>query len=151
MNSNQLAIEALEGQLDLQVNNGGVFNGKLASTVSGSVKPGQTVKLDPASTTRFPTFVLAADDEEAFGTIIRTVKQGSYVAGDLIQVATKYNGPVQFFKAHAEISPADVVERRDSDGKVQPLASNARLGIALDFGVADSLVRIILSPEPMAS
>lgn len=146
MNSNQFAIDAVAGMLDLQINNGGVFNGVLAASVVTDLKPGQPVKLDPASTTRLPTFIAAAENEIAFGTIVRTVMQGTFTGGDRIQVATQYNGPVQFFQAHEEISPADQVEIRDEDLKVQVKNLGTRLGIALDFGVADSLVRIILAP-----
>lgn len=145
LNSNQLEQSAVVGNLDLQVNDGGVFNGKLSDDESGTGKPGDRVKLDDSSTGKFPTFLLAADGDVAFGTIVRTVQQSEYVAGQKIQVASAHRGPVQFFVASTEVKPGETVTLASSKINVQD-GSEKTLGIALDYFSGNNAIgRVILA------
>ncbi len=143
MNSNELEQSPIRGVLDLQVNDGGVFNGRISDGEDDMVA-GDRVALDVDSTGKLPAFVAAAVGDEEFGVIIRTVMQGTFKAGDRIQVASSYRGPVQYHKAEAAIKPGWPVEMI-ANGNVQHLTTGSQLGIALDYIAAGGLGRIILA------
>lgn len=141
-NINQFRPQPVPGDLDLQITKSGIITGRLAASVSGSLKAGQAaVKLDASQTSGFtPQFVLAADGDEAIGIIKRTSKKSAFIAGDIVEV-TYFGGPVIWVVAGATIAPQDQLEF--SSGFAIPINSGALRGLALDPGTDSNLMRMI--------
>ncbi len=139
---NQFRPQPVPGDLDLAITKSGVITGRLASTVSGSLKAGQArVKLNAALAAGFtPEFVAAADNEDCIGIIKRTSKKSAFIAGDLVEV-TYFGGPVMWVVAGDTIAPGDQLEF--ASGFAIPLDSGKIVGLALDPGVDSALLRII--------
>lgn len=144
ININQFAQTAQRGELDLQIARSGVLAGSLASTVVGTLKAGDFVKLDAANTTPgTPTFVAAAAGDPTAFILVSTVKASSFVAGDACQVAAWF-GPVVYAVAKEEITPGEQLES-NADGKMQELNSGAYRAFALDYASGeDQLFRMVL-------
>ncbi len=142
---NQFGQIPVPGQVDLQITNARVINGKLG-TVSGSLKAGAAVKLDATLTAGFnPQFVAAADGDVALGVLIRTPKKALFVTGDEVQVA--YNGgPVIWEVAGDTLAPGANLEFATTSGQAFaiPLNSGKFRGVALDPATDSQLFRMII-------
>lgn len=147
---NQFAQTPAPAQVDLQITKAGVLTGKLSASVVGFLNAGCAVKLDPATIGQNPNFLPAADNEDAFGLIIRTPKRASFQAGDEIQV-TMLDGVVIWAVANATVAPGDQLEfvtvtsgsPATSQAFAQPLASGKLRGLALDPAAVSTLFRMI--------
>jgi hypothetical protein len=146
LNTNQFAQVPVRGEQDLQISRSGILSVIVSPNQATALKAGDFVIIDGTVTTQGDMpFIKKADDDDV-GLIMcipHDVKKDSYSAGDSLQVALPFGGPVIFLVAGATIAPGAAVEDNES-GKVVTLASNKLRGYALDPGVTDQLCRILL-------
>lgn len=143
-NTNVFRQSPILGDRDLGIVGGsGCISMQISTNESATLRPGDRVKLDPAITAPmpFPQVLKALDNEAAFATIKYTVKQTAFVAGDVIEAMGQF-GPVQFLVAAATIAPGAKVEM--SSGFVQTKSAGSTLGVALDPGVLNGFVRVMI-------
>jgi hypothetical protein len=146
LNINQFQQVPVRGEQDLQISRTGILTGIVSPNQATALKAGDFVIIDATVTAQgnIPFFKKADDDDVGLVcAIIHDVKKDSYAAGDALQVALPFGGPVIFMTAGATIAPGAAVEDNES-GKVVTLASNKLRGYALDPGVTDQLCRILL-------
>lgn len=143
MYTDQFDQQPAVGDVDLSIMKSGVLTGVLASSVTGSKIAGTRVKLD-ASNTKPGTvaFVVAADNEAAYGVIKRTAQKTSFVAGDLIEVAYQ-GGPAMFLAAGATIAPGVVVGMA-SGFLVASDGTHTAMGTLLDYATDSTMVRVVI-------
>lgn len=142
-NSNLFRQTPVRGQRDLGIVSGsGSLAMQISSNESGTLYAGYRVKLDPAITAPmpFPQVVAAADNEAAFAVIGYTVKQSTFVAGDVIEALGSF-GPIVYQVAAATIAPGAKVEM--ASGFVQTKSAGSTMGVALDPAVLNGFVRIV--------
>jgi hypothetical protein len=145
-NQNQFQQAPIPGQLDLQVTAGGLLSGMIAASVSGSLKAGTPVKLDPDNTGPVPKFILADDDDPLVFILPHSDKQDSYAANAPVEVPV-LAGPVLWGVAGAQIHPGVAVEQANTTFKFIEIATHKARGIALDPAAADGdLFRYFLMP-----
>lgn len=150
ININSFAQTPVRGELDLRIAKAGVIAGVLSASVVGSVKAGDFVKLDSTATAAgVPQFLPAAVGEAALGQVVRSVKAGSFVAGEGIEVAGLF-GPVMFVAASAAVAPGDALES-SAPGTMAPLAAGVRRGIALDAASGSGVLFRMIMINPVLS
>lgn len=146
LNTNQFAQVPVRGEQDLGISRNGILSVIVSVNQATALKAGDFVIIDAAVTTQGDIpFVKKADDDDV-GLIMcipHDVKKDSYSAGDSLQVALPFGGPVIFMTAGATIAPGAAVEDHE-DGTVVTLASNKLRGFALDPGVTGALLRVLL-------
>lgn len=146
VNINQFDQQPVRGELDLQIQKSGVIQGIISANQATALKAGDFVKLDSAITTgKLPQFIAAAASDSSMFALAFDAKKATFVAGDSCQV-TFFGGPVMWVVANATISMGAAVESVGGSGtNVQTLAAAKQRGVALDPGVANQLMRIILT------
>lgn len=148
--TNAFAMAPILGQLDLRFNPG-VLSAFLSSTSAGGLVPGQAVKrYNPGTAPGVgvtPQVVeAAADTDDIFGFIVYNIKNPTFAAGGLLEIATM-RGTVMYMTANGAISGGaalDIVV--GTPGTVQPhTGSNVIIGTALDqAAAAGQLIRVII-------
>lgn len=141
---NQFAQTPLLGQPDLSYS----FNTKSVmidpESVATKLQVGQALKLVAGAT---PMILAdeAGSTDVPYGVIHAVNKKNVYTAGQVVEIACK--GNVLYLEAAAAITRNAVVENVPGGPTVQPKASGARLGIALDQASgAGELIRIEIDP-----
>lgn len=131
--SNQFGITKNKGSLTQRQNN--VFSGVVAAAETGTLLPGQPLKIADVSSP-IPHFLAAGVNDEIFGFISFNLKDQSFVAGDSVEVATKDS--VMIMEASAAIAAGAKVECVASGVKVKTWAgSNTIAGIAMGKAASD--------------
>ena len=150
-NINQFAQQAVRGQLDLQLVKQGIISGRVSENESGDILTGDDLIIDTAITVPgIPQFKKALYTEIADGFMIQDPKASTVVAGDVIQVAFRFYGPIMWLVAGATVTPGAFVEQVDSSTTdVQVLASGKLRGKALDYATVGQLTRVILGHWPV--
>jgi hypothetical protein len=129
------------GDLDLSIMKSGVVSGVLG-TVATTLQAGDRVKILTTSTTPgVISFVVALDNEAAFGVIKRTAKKAQFVTGDQVEVAY-CGGPVSWQVAAATVRPGYSVEM--ASGYVQEHVAGNVLGMSLDYALVSTMLRVVV-------
>jgi hypothetical protein len=150
--TNQERIQPILGLLD--------FNNPPTATVlpcmvspnqTGSLQPGQIVKLDPAITTPaggILQVIAAVDTDTPFGIIIYNTRQNLTATPGIIYVACPGAGgnPILWHVAGAAITPGQSLQY-DTNGNIDmiPLAAGVAIAKALDVAASGQLFRIALT------
>lgn len=144
LNVNSFEQAPVRGQADLQIAKSGVLSGQVSPNQATALKNGDLVKIDTTITTKgiVPQFVAAANSDINTMRIVRGVKQGTYSAGDAIEVAF-IGGVVQWLEAGDTITPGATVQESNDGTQVIPKASGKSVGYSIDYGVSGELVRIV--------
>ena len=132
-----------KGDLTL-VNNFNVFSCRVSSGETGTLVPGQAVKLVDVAGNGVITVEAAADTEDAFGFIQYVTEKNEYVALDMVKIV----GPwaVMFMEASAAIAAGASVEAVTTGQKIKTSAGvKPVIGLCLDKATADGdLVRVFV-------
>lgn len=152
--TNQFRQTVAPGSVDLQVAGNGFFTAVLAASQATPLVAGARVKLDAANTqATMPQVVAAADNEDAIGIIITSLKKsifqpnlgGAGTPGDIVEVGCLV-GPCIWQVANAAVAPGEQLEAvgvtigGQSYPFYQPLASGKLAGIALDPAAAQNTI-----------
>jgi len=126
-----------------------VFTCQVYKSLSGTLTPGQPVKLVSGVAGQITVTACAGEDDKVFGVIPFRHKLNGYAAGDLVEIASDYS--VITMEASAAITQyADVKAAGSAYNKVAAIAGNedpaaAKIGIALDAAAADGdLIRVLV-------
>ena len=143
-NLNQFKQSVEKGMLDLSTGTRSVVSCDVHSTSAGLVQ-GQAVKLvDVAG--GIPNVVeIAADTDDVFGFVCYNLKDGSYVAGQKVEIAF-FRAAVMYMEASAAFAPATKLMPVLSGQKVATATTGKRIvGIALDKAAASGdIVRVMI-------
>lgn len=144
--TNQFKQSVAPGTPDMQINSQGAFSAILSKNQATPLVAGCRVKLDSANTqATMPQVLGAADNEDAIGVIIATVKKSIFqpnlggvgTPGDIVEVFF-FAGPVIWEVADAPILPGQQLEAKTETiggqdyAFFQPLAAGKLTGLALD-------------------
>lgn len=134
-------FQTLLGELALAINNTRVVSGTLGGNAAVSV--GTRVKLDnTVITPGVIRFVPAADNEPAFGAIIRSPQEGTVNPGDNIEVAFS-GGMCMTFVGSTTLTPGATVGL--SSGFLAASGGGVtQMGLLLDYVVQSSPGRVII-------
>ncbi len=144
--SNQFAQTPQLGQLDLSFNTTTV-SCQIDTSESGTLVPGQSVKLVDSAGGVPKVIACAADADTVFGFINYQMKQSGYVAGDAVEISTGY-GNVMYLRATAAIARGALLKQAvASTGGVLTATAGAKIvGWALDKAAADGdLIRVFVN------
>lgn len=143
INSNQFALEPVQGEVDMTVQ-GQVVSAQVYASESANLVAGQAVKLrDDAS--GIPTVTACtANTDLVFGFVVRNPKDIDYAPGDRLEVALA--GALVYMTAGAAIARGAAVEQVFSTKKVITSAGlNPTVGMAFDKAAADGdLIRVLI-------
>jgi hypothetical protein len=147
---NLFAMAPIQGQLDLRYNTG-VLTAFLSTTSGGGLVPGQAVKrynpgTSPTVGTNPQVVEAAADTDDIFGFVVYNIKNATFAAGYVLEVAA-FRGSVMYMTANGAISGGAAVDIVvGTPGTVQPhTGSNVIIGTALDqAAAAGQLIRVII-------
>ena len=132
------------GDLSEAITRSNVLPGVLTA---GTLVAGDRVKLDAAVTTPgYIGFVAAADNEAAFGTIKRTVKQTTFVAGneDTNKIEVLFaGGQCQYQVGNTTLTPGTPVAL-NTGFLVVVDGTHLQMGLLIDYVVASSMGRVII-------
>jgi hypothetical protein len=152
--TNQFRQSVAPGSVDLQIAGNGFFTAVLSGLQTTPLVAGARVKLDAANTqATMPQVVAAADNEDAIGIIITSLKKSIFAAniggagtiGDIVEVGCLV-GPCIWQVANAAVAPGQQLEAvgvtiaGQSYPFYQPLASGKLAGIALDPALAQNSI-----------
>ncbi len=148
---NQFSQTPQLGMLDAQSRGGTILSAQVSDNIGAGVtlSAGQPVKLDTTINGGVPQVLpLAADSDEAFGTVVYVLKDQSYGSGDRLEIAL--NGTIQFLQANAAVTRGAPVEVDiTTAGNVAPSGGvNPILGRAVDGCGAAGLIRVLLNTLP---
>ncbi len=144
---NQFAMQTVQGDLDLQFL-GGVITVQVSANQATALIAGQAVKLEDSAGGVPKVLALAANTESSFGFVVRNLKDQTFPAGSLMEVALQ--GSVMQMTAGAAIARGAKIEVVNSTKKVITNAgTNPVAGFALDKAAADGdLIRVwVLTPS----
>lgn len=143
LNINQQDILPIPGEIDIQTMQNGYFTAIVDSSQATALKPGQAVKLVTTNTGPMPKVVAAAQSDVAIGIVAYIVKDGTFVAGDKIEI-TFFGGAVIWMQSTAvAINPQTQLENDATGLLVQAYSSNKVRGVALDYFPASGMGRMI--------
>lgn len=142
-NPNQRLQNTEQGQVDILINPA-ILSGQIGSAETETLVPGSPVKLADVAG-GIPQFrVATADDDEVFGYIVRNIKDATYVALAVCEVA--FSGSVMYMTAGAAIARGAKVESDVSEVEVITQSANPAIGIALDkASAAADLIRVLIT------
>ncbi len=152
LNQNQFAQIPVQGMLDLRMNPN-TMSAQVDSSESGTLVPGQAVKMVDSAGGVPKVVACAADEDDVFGFINYDLKDASFVAGDRLELSV-LSGNVMFMTASAAIARNAEVMIVVSGSKVATVTSTNRIvGRALDKASADGdLIRVaIMLPGSIAA
>jgi hypothetical protein len=155
-NLNQFSQLPVKGQLDLAIMGSGVITGVVSASQATALVPGQKVTIDTAADIRTPSFIAAAYNASAIGTVIYTTRKApsAYAAatGEAIEVALLLgNCVVQYMEAAAAIAAGARVESTTGNVVSTYGTSNKALGYALDgASAAGKLIRVIMTQQALS-
>jgi len=147
LNINQFAPTPVVGQITLNTPAGNTISGMVSLSQATALNAGDRVKLDTPAGVKFPSFIAAAYNEAAIGTLEYDIKGGSKATGEPCQVAVSI-GQVMWKQAGAASIAAGATVGLDSSSNVITYASGPKYGIALDPAAAGDIFRVILV-EPL--
>jgi hypothetical protein len=114
-----------------------------SATATDTITPGKFVKL--SSTTKgnvSKVVVTAAASDDMLGVVLSKPMKESFAVGDIIEVGLVTTiVPVM---AGATITAGAALEHVPATGKVATKSTGAKIGIALENGTADNLIRVML-------
>ena len=143
---NQFAQTPEPGDLDLLFP-GGVISARAYASLVTPLVPGQAVKLVDVGGGVPVVTALAADTDATFGFVVRNLKDISFAANEILEVAIQ--GSVQYMVAGAAIARGAKIEVVTASTKVITNAgTNPVAGFAFDKATADGdVIRVfILTP-----
>lgn len=145
---NQRVMTTEQGQVDYAINPS-IISAVIHSTETGTLVPGQSVKIYDVAGGVPKVVARDADSDAVFAFIIRNPKDASYEAGDSCEIAIA--GSVIYMTAAAAIARGATVEAVVASKKVQTVSTGSPVGIALDKAAADGdLIRVyIIVPSPV--
>lgn len=126
-----------------------VFTCQVYKSLSGTLTPGQPVKLVAGVAGQITVTACAAESDAVFGVVPLRHKLNGYVAGDLVEIASDYS--VVTMEANAAITQYSAVKAAGTGlvnvaavaGDESPAA--AQIGIALDAAAAQGdLIRVLI-------
>lgn len=134
-------VNPARGALAIPITESGILTGVVAS--GQTLLAGDRVKLNNAVT--IPgriEFTAAADNEAAFGVVVYTVKQDTFVAGDTVEVAFS-GGQAVYEVAGGTLTPGTPVAMSASylaavDG------THLQMGLLLDYCTINTVGRVIV-------
>jgi len=147
-NINQFQITPTFGDLDLQGGGGSVFTAAADSSVVTALVAGQPVKIVDSAGGVPKVVALAANTDETLGFIKRNVKDQSYAAGELLELAGRDS--VIWLVSNAAIARGaklEVVYNANSGAGavITSAGTNPIIGRALDKATASGqLIRVLL-------
>lgn len=148
-NLNQFSQTGIRGVKDLGVggSEGPVVTGRISVNEAGTLNPGDFVKLDNAITVPgLPSYLKAGVTDVAHGVILYDTGKSAYVKGDKVSIG--YPGTVFFATADVITAPGAKVESV-ANGNMQTKAASSTRGIAIDYGAAGALFRVLFKPEAL--
>lgn len=143
MNMNEFNMQVVKGLIDLR-NGGGAPVSCQADATSGTLVPGQAVKLVPSNNRGIPRVVACTvDTDDVFGFVVYDVKSSSFIAGDRLEVLPMRNG-VMYMEANAALPQGSEVALFITGQKVIVATSTDRIvGRAIDGASASGkLIRV---------
>lgn len=150
-NPNQQEQSNVLGQLALQGERAGsVISGIISPNAGGVIISGSSVKLDTANTTKTPWFLVCGASDVAFGKLVYTEKNASPAPGDPCEVALLGTFMWCLVDSTTVVVQGLVEDGVDGAYYVEPLGTTGgakQRGIALDGGVAGTLVRVMIYPS----
>jgi hypothetical protein len=149
LNQNQFSMISVQGDLDLQFT-GGVISCRVSANQSGNLVAGQAVKMDTTVNGGAPALLgLAANSDQSFGFVIRTLKDQSFAPGNAVEIAIQ--GSVMQMTASGTITRGAKVEVVQSTNTVITSAgTNPIVGFALDNGTTGNLLRVYIITQSVA-
>ena len=144
LNLNTFQQQTILGATDLQVTKAGVLSVQIDASQATALTAGSFVKLYSSNTGPMPTVVAAGVDDVALGAIAYNVKQATFSALDVCEVAL--NDVVMWLAGAGTITPGTIVYDNGS-GEMTTSSSGAhQRGIALDYcATAGNLFRVLLT------
>lgn len=150
-NQNQFAITPEVGDVDLQYAIGNILPCAVASSQATPLVAGEAVKIEDSAGGVPKVLALAANTDETFGFVKRSLKDINFPANQALEIAR--DGTVMWMVASAAIARGAYVQYNFSTKKV---ATNAGVlnvvGQTLDKALADTdIIRVqIINRVPMA-
>lgn len=153
LSQNQFGMTTYLGSLDLMINPN-VVSAQVSLTEAGTLYPGQAVKQASTGNLNGVPKVVAcsADTDEVFGFIAYNIKNASFVAGQMIEVALA-NSCIYLYSTTAIARMAQVTLDLTTNGGVASAASSDRIvGYAFDgCAAAGTLIRVMLNTPSFAT
>ena len=142
-NPNQFKQSVEKGQLDLHLNPN-IIPCQIDTSETGTLVPGQKVKLIDSAGGVPKVVAITADTDEIFGVIPYIVKKSQFVAGDRVEIASE--GSVIYLEASAAIARGAKVMPVITGQKVATATAGKTLvGYAFDKAAQDGdLIRVYL-------
>lgn len=142
-NQNQFGMSVVQGQLDL-LQNPNTIACQVDASQSGSLVPGQPVKLVNSLGGVPKVIGCTADTDTVFGFVNYNTKLSSWVAGDVINVS--FAGNCMYMTASAAIARGAPVKPVISGVKVVTAGAGAKVaGYAFDGAAANNdLIRVMI-------
>lgn len=148
-NLNQFTQTSIRGVQDLSVGGaqGPVVSGRVSANENGAPKPGDFVKLDNAITVPgLPSYLLAGVSDVAHGVVLFEPSKSTYAKGDVMSIGLP--GVVYSAVADVIVAPGAKVESV-ANGNLQTKSANSTRGVAVDYGAAGALFRVLFKPEAL--
>jgi hypothetical protein len=126
-----------------------LFPCQVSANQSGSLQPGQIVKLDPAITNppgSILQVIAAVDTDTPFGMVVYVTKGNSTASPGILYVATPAGQPIIWHVAGAAITPGQSLQYNTTGAiSMIPLASGVAIAKSLDNAASGQLFRISLT------
>lgn len=118
---------------------------KLLSTLSGTVKAGDVVKLHATEVGDLPVVDKAVSGDSGIGVVLFNAKKATWAANDVIEVAL--GGSIITMVASTNFNRAQLVSWNSVSGQVQSTSGNY-IGFAMDIATATGdIVRVFVAPK----
>ena len=140
---NQFKLTNILGEL---MNPGGnTISGRLISTLSGSVKAGDVLKLAATEAGDAPVFDKAVSGDSGHGVVLFQAKKATFVANDMVELTLA--GGIISMAANGTINRGSLVSWNSVSGLLQSTSGNY-IGYALDVANASGdIIRVFVQPK----
>ncbi len=148
LSPNQFAQQSIVGLVDMKVGSTNIVSAQVDASVSGSLLPGQWVKLVASSSGGIPKVApVTSKSDQVMGLAVFNIKDLAYVAGQNLEVAL-FGSVVWCFATAAITQGAEVCVDPTYVGGVQPTGNTAVfVGQAFDGAASAGLIRVMLYPN----
>ncbi len=118
---------------------------RMSSTMSGTVKAGDVVKMNPTEDGQLPVVDKAVSGDSGFGVVLFNAKKATYAALDVTEIALA--GSIVTMVAGTAINRSQLVSWNSVSGYIQATAANY-IGLTLDEAAATGdIVRVLVQPK----
>lgn len=140
--------QVAKGQLDLDVNLNN-FAGVVDSTQTAALVPGDPVSIAGTTSKGLPHYIKAAEGSLVFGYVKWSAKQGSFSAGDMVEIAS--GGDVMYMEAGGALNAGVAVNFKIDSGtgaitlEAPGTSAGSTIGYTMEQATAaGDLVRVYL-------